>query len=181
MLRIPDVSSAPLEDPTDENPVVKYKVITESNLYDATENLIQQGTDTQRDAAVNSLAGSQGWFIKLNNRAGEKVLSESTTVNNEVFLTTYEPKVSSDACLPPTGTARMYHLSALDGRAVVNYDGVDSKTLIVDDRYVELNTAGLPPKPQRMRVDDTDVVCVGTECKTIDTVQGVVETYWYED
>jgi len=181
MLKIPDVSSAPLEDPTAETPVVKYSVITESNLYEATENLIQQGTDTQREAAVKSLAGAQGWFIKLNNRAGEKVLSESTTVNNEVFLTTYEPKASSDPCLPPTGTARMYHLSVLDGRAVVNYDGVDSKTLIVEDRYVELNTAGLPPKPQRMRVDDTDVVCVGTECKTIDTVQGVVETYWYED
>lgn len=181
MLKIPDVSSAPLEDPTAKNPVVKYGVITESNLYDATENLIQQGTGTQRDAAVKSLAGAQGWFIKLNNRAGEKVLSESTTVNNEVFLTTYEPKASSDPCLPPTGTARMYHLSVLDGRAVVNYDGVGGDALTVPDRYVELSTAGLPPKPQRMRVDDTDVICVGTECRTINTVQGVVETYWYED
>lgn len=181
MLKIPDVSSAPLDDPTAENPVVEYDLITESELYDATENLIQQGTEAEREAAVKSLAGAQGWFIKLNNRAGEKVLSESTTVNNEVFLTTYEPKASSDPCLPPTGTARMYHLSVLDGRAVVNYDGVNGDALTVPDRYVELNTAGLPPKPQRMRVDDTDVICVGTECKTIDTVQGVVETYWYED
>jgi|AZIH01.1.fsa_nt_gi type IV pilus assembly protein PilY1 len=181
MLKIPDVSSAPLADPTATNPVVEYDVVTETNLYDATENLIQQGDTGQREGAVKSLAGAQGWFIKLNNRAGEKVLSESTTVNNEVFLTTYEPKASSDPCLPPTGTARMYHLSVLDGRAVVNYDGVGGDALTVPDRYVELSTAGLPPKPQRMRVDDTDVICVGTECKTIDTVQGVVETYWYED
>ena len=184
MLKISAVSSAPL-DPTDPKQLrVLYRTRTEANLYDATANLIQQGTDAERAAAVTSLAGADGWFIKLNNNPGEKVLSESTTINNEVFLTTYEPKASSDPCLPPTGTARLYHLSALDGRAVYNYykkDGSGDDALTIPDRYVELSTAGLPPSPQRMRIDDTDVVCVGTECRLIDTLKGVVETYWYED
>jgi type IV pilus assembly protein PilY1 len=179
MLRIPDVSSAPV-DPTDGTTVL-YNTITESNLYDATDNLIQQGTNDEPDVAAKTLAGQQGWYIRLEND-GEKVLSSSTTVNEEVFVTTYEPKVSSDPCLPPTGTSRLYHMSVVDARAVINYDGQGTiEALTKPDRYVELSTAGLPPSPQRMRVEDTDVICVGTECRTIDTVSGVVETFWYED
>lgn len=183
MLKIDSVSSAPL-DPTDVNQLrVLYETLTESNLYDATDNIIQQGNDTQRATEAQNLAGSDGWYIKLNNNPGEKVLSESVTVNNEVYITTYEPKASSDPCLPPTGTARLYHLSVLDGRAVRNYytdDGKGDDDLTREDRYVELDVP-LPSSPQRMRVDDTDVICVGTDCQTIDSIQGVVETYWYED
>lgn len=181
MLKIAAVSSAPLDPSDPDQETVLYNTITESSLYDATENLIQQGNATERDAAAQALAGKQGWYIRLEND-GEKVLSSSTTINNEVFVTTYEPKVSSDPCLPPTGTSRLYHLSVLDGRAVRNYDGVgEADELTKPDRYVQLRTGGLPPTPQRMRVDDTNVVCVGTECQAIDAISGVVETYWYED
>ncbi|WP_336368334.1 pilus assembly protein [Marinobacter sp. C2H3] len=183
MLKIASVSSAPLDLTDPDNPVVSYKTITESDLYDATDNLIQQGNASERTAAAESLGASDGWYIRLTN-AGEKVLSTSTTVNSEVFITTYEPKPSTNPCVPSTGTSRLYHLSVLDGRAVRNYYTADNKPadeLTKDDRPVELNTAGLPANPQRMRVDDTDVVCVGTECRAIDTLKGVVETYWYED
>ncbi|WP_296935033.1 PilC/PilY family type IV pilus protein [uncultured Marinobacter sp.] len=183
MLKIPAVSSAPL-DPKDATQTrVLYQTITESNLFDTTDNLIQQGTDAQRTTAAQDLAASKGWFIDLSSNPGEKVLAESVTANNEVFITTYEPKASSDPCLPPTGTSRLYHLSVLDGRAVRNYytgDGKPADELTREDRPVELGIP-LPSSPQRMRVDDTDVICVGTDCQTIETVQGVVETYWYED
>ncbi|AZT82886.1 pilus assembly protein PilY [Marinobacter sp. NP-4(2019)] len=181
MLKIESVSSAPIDPSDSKEETILYETLTEDDLYDATDNLIQQGTDTQRSAASTELAGKHGWFIRLTN-AGEKVLSESTTVNNEIYVTTYEPKASDNPCLPPTGTSRLYHLSAFDGRAVQNYDGTGADdALTKSDRYVELITAGLPPTPQRMRVEDTDVICIGTECKTINTVKGVVETYWYED
>ncbi|AHI30177.1 hypothetical protein [Marinobacter similis] len=59
MLKIAAVSSAPL-DPSDPNEeTVLYQTITESNLYDATDNLIQQGNATERDAAAQALAGQQ--------------------------------------------------------------------------------------------------------------------------
>lgn len=184
MMKIPDVSSAPMDMSDPDNPVVDYDTITESDLlYDATANLIQQGTASERTEASQALGAADGWYIRLTN-AGEKVLSTSTTVNNEVFITTYEPKASTNPCVPSTGTSRLYHLSVLDGSAVRNYYTVDSKPedeLTKEDRPVELNTAGLPANAQRMRVDDTNVICVGTECRTIDTVKGVVETYWYED
>ncbi len=182
MLKMPAVSSAPL-DPTDPNQTrVLYETITESNLFDTTDNLIQQGTDTERTSAQQSLAASDGWFIRLEN-AGEKVLAESVTVNNVTYITTYEPKRSSDPCLPPTGTSRLYEVSALDGSAVSNLytlDGKPADELTKKDRS-ERTPVPLPSTPQRMRIDDTDVICVGTDCKTIETIQGVVETYWYED
>lgn len=178
MLRISDVTDAPINDALE----VEYTALTEASLYDATDNLIQEGaTEADRSAAAESLGSSEGWYIRLENE-GEKVLSTSQTINNEVFFTTYEPTPSTNPCVPAAGTSRLYHISALDGRAVVNYDGIGADDeLTAEDRLVELNTIGLPPNPQRMRVDDTDIVCVGAECRTVDSVTGVVETYWFEE
>lgn len=178
MLRMPDVTSPPIN----AGGLVDYTALTELSLYDATENLIQEGDDDdERAAAAESLGSASGWYIRLENE-GEKVLSTSQTINNEIFFTTYEPTPSTNVCVPAAGTSRLYHISVLDGRAVVNYDqvGADDE-LTAEDRLVELNTIGLPPSPQRMRVDDTDIVCVGAECQTVDSVTGVVETYWYEE
>lgn len=183
MMKIKAVSSAPLDPADATQQTLLYKTVTESDLYDATDNLIQQGDSDEKNAAAQALGSAEGWFIRLTN-SGEKVLSTSTTVNSEVFITTFEPTPSNNPCIPSTGTSRLYHISVLDGRAVVNYytdDGKDAKHLTDEDREVELDTPGLPASPQRMRVDDTDVVCVGTECRTIETLNGVVETYWYED
>lgn len=177
MLKIPDVTAAPVNDDGE----VDYSALTESSLYDATDNVIQEGDEDDRVAAAEALGAASGWYIRLTND-GEKVLSTSQTINNEIFFTTYEPTPSTNPCVPAAGTSRLYHISALDGRAVVNYDGVGADdALTATDRYVQLNTIGLPPNPQRMRVDDTDIVCVGAECRTVDSVTGVVETYWFEE
>ncbi|WP_404368385.1 PilC/PilY family type IV pilus protein [Marinobacter sp.] len=191
MLRIPDVTAPPIKLDANGDPVldannkeiVEYSTLTEVDLYDATENLIQEGTSAEQQAAALALNSAQGYFIKLEN-SGEKVLSSSQTINNETFITTYEPTPSTNPCVPSAGTSRLYHISAFDGRAIINYDLVDNpdpNELTRGDREVELNTIGIPPDPQRMRVDDTDIVCVGAECKKIDSLTGVVETYWYEE
>lgn len=179
MMRMPDVTSPPLN--ADDE--AEYTAITEDDLYDATDNLIQQGNETEKAGAAEALSTSKGWYIRLE-RDGEKVLSTSQTINNEVFITTYEPTPSENPCTPAAGTSRLYHLSVVDGRAIENYFTYDNREpddLTQEDREVELSTIGLPPDPQRMRVDDTDIVCVGAECRTVDSITGVVETYWYED
>lgn len=180
MMRMPDVASPPLN--ADDEP--SYTTLTEADLFDTTDNLIQQGEDeSDKSDAAEALSTSDGWFIRLE-RGGEKVLSTSQTINNEVFITTYEPTPSDNPCTPAAGTSRLYHISAADGRAVRNYytaDGRDENNLTAGDREKELSTIGLPPDAQRMRVDDTDIVCVGAECETVDTITGVVETYWYEE
>ncbi len=177
MMRIPEVSAPPVD--SDGN--VAYTPITETALYDATDNLVQQGDADEQNEAAAAIGLADGWYIRLTN-SGEKVLSTSQTINNEVFVTTYEPTPSTNPCIPSAGTSRLYHISVLDGRAVRNYDGVGkADELTRPDREVALKTIGLPADPQRMRVDDTDVVCVGAECVTVDSLKGVVETYWYEE
>jgi type IV pilus assembly protein PilY1 len=73
----------------------------------------------------------------------------------------------------------------LDGSARVNYytlDNAPADELTGEDRQVaDLPIGGLPPKPQRMRIDDKNIICVGTFCTDFEAPVGVVETYWYEE
>ncbi|MFL1455580.1 pilus assembly protein [Marinobacter sp. GN3S48] len=184
-LQISDVVDPPAHppEPNETEGEIDYSLakVTEADLYDTTGNLIGQGDEDEQAQAQTELAAADGWYIRMV-RAGEKVLSTSQTVNGELFFTTFEPKPNANPCIPSSGTSRLYHIYVADGQPVVNYDGLGSDTeLTVPDREVTLNTLGLPPDPQRMRVDGKDVVCVGAECFPVDSLTGVVETYWYED
>lgn len=182
MLRIAAVTSAPTVTTGDTEEIV-YEKLTEADLYDTTENLIGQGTDAQQSEAAASLKDAQGWYIRFT-RPGEKMLSTSQTIANQTFFTTYEPTPSTTGCVPSAGAPRLFHISAEDGTPVLNYDlfaSSSSDNLTREDREVALMTTGLPPSPQRMRIDGKDIICVGAECIPVETVTGVVETYWYEE
>lgn len=179
MLRIADM----IDPPGLSAGAVSYSSVkvTESDLFDTTDNLIAEGTTAQQDEARLALAAAKGWYIRLT-RDGEKILSASQTIAGQVFITSYEPQRSVGSCLPSSGTSRLYHLNVADGTAVVNYNGLgDDDELTKEDREVLLSTLGLPPDPQRMRVDGKDIICVGAECMPVDSVTGVIETYWYEE
>ncbi len=180
MLRMTAVTGAPTI-PVGGVDVVTYTKLTEANLYDTTDNLIGEGTDAQKTTALNSLTNAKGWYIRLT-RSGEKVLSTSQTIGNQTFITTYEPTPNNAECVPSAGTPRLYHFNVKDGTPVVNYDDVGSDdNLTKSDRELVLKTPGLPPSPQRMRIDGKDIICVGAECLPVTSVTGIVETYWYED
>ena len=187
MLRIPDAATAPDSNANGTTDYDNYGW-TEDDLYDATANLIGQGTDDEIATATQSLAEKKGWLMKLVDYSdglhkGEKALSASTTVNNQVFITTYEPTPVTDGCVPLAGKSRLYHIWAKDAQPVLNYDKVVSNSetdLTKEDRRVDL-TDPLPPDPQRMRVDGVDVICVGARCAKQDTVTGLIETFWYQN
>ncbi|MDX1455896.1 MAG: PilC/PilY family type IV pilus protein, partial [Gammaproteobacteria bacterium] len=73
------------------------------------------------DAALNS---ARGWYFDLA-EPGEKVLAESVTIRNQLVFTTFDPSSSASACDPGLGTARMYILSATDGRTLFDLNGDD--------------------------------------------------------
>ncbi len=180
MLRIHDATGFP--DANDDG-VADYVKLKESNLFDSTDNLIQQGTDAQKKAASATLNASSthGWYIRLT-RNGEKVLASSQTIRGEMFITSYEPSSASVGCTPTAGTPRLYHLNIVDGSAMVNYDGIGAAdALTKEDREFILKTTGLPASPQRMRVDGKDSICVGTECIKFAGGLNILNTYWYEE
>ncbi len=142
--------------PTDGGGNISYPAtLTESDLYDATANLIGQGTSTQQATAVSQLNGSSGWYIKLNKAdgswEGEKVLAESLTVQNQILFTTFTPVVntaSQNSCAPSQGTAKTYRVNLLDATPVKNYDQVGSADALTrSDRAVGLARGGIPPEP----------------------------------
>lgn len=105
--------------------------LTNADLFDATDNLIQQGTDTQKSEANEQMLASSGWYIDLS--GGEKVMSRSYTLAGRVVFTTFAPDTGADAvnrCEPTPGVARLYAVRLQDASAVIDFNRNDVLTKI---------------------------------------------------
>jgi len=114
-----------------------------SDLVDVTDNLVQQGTATEKVQANAALAAGYGWFLRLPN-AGEKITSSPKLLNKKVFFTTFTPgsgSVSSDPCTVSYdyGVSRLYVLDYKTGGAVYDYNA--SNSLTKDDRSIIIGTS----------------------------------------
>ena len=103
-----------------------FVTITESDLVDVTDNLIQLGTPAQKAQALEDLNNSKGWFIRLED-SGEKGVSSPVVFGGVVYYTTYTPvsgdgTPTEDPCLVTgsTGIARLYALDYKTGAAVLD-------------------------------------------------------------
>jgi len=120
--------------------------ITEGDLFDTTDNKIQDGTPTEQQAARDALNSAKGWYITL--ATGEKVVGGSVTLNGTVFFGTNQPSSVSDASCNNLGTARLYALNFTDGASTLEQctaNGGD--TLGICDRSTTLEGGGYPPSP----------------------------------
>ncbi|MEX2576134.1 MAG: hypothetical protein WD382_05730 [Halofilum sp. (in: g-proteobacteria)] len=149
--------------PTDKDGDLSYADLRENDLYDATANVIGEGPDEQREAAVDELFNDKdGWFIELEND-GEKVMAESTTLDGQVIFTTYQPdeKGSTQTCAPGEGISRAYTMNVTDATPVAdrNEDGTETAS----DRSQQLKRGGIPPKPTVMVVNGERRVFFGPE------------------
>jgi type IV pilus assembly protein PilY1 len=126
--------------------------LTESDLFDTTNNLIQQGTAEQQAAATVSLNNARGWYITL--AAGEKVDGPSTTLSGATFFGTNTPADGDEnSCVANLGTARTYAVNYLTGGAVIHLDGNLGDALNADDRSQVIPGGGFPPPPVALQVD----------------------------
>ena len=87
-----------------------------------------------------------GWMLMLNNAAGEKNLSRSITINNQVLFTTFAPIAATDVCSAPSGQAFVYALSTKNGDPVLPLSS-GSSNLSTADRSKVLATQSIPPGP----------------------------------
>jgi type IV pilus assembly protein PilY1 len=117
----------------------------ESDLYDATEDLLQAGNATQKTAALTALNAAKGWLIQLlPSTSGEKCLASPVVFYGVAYFTTFAP--SPDAPLPGTdpcyvgeGIARLYELGYKTATAAFNLDG--SLAYGASDRSQVIGTA----------------------------------------
>ena len=126
--------------------------LVHGNLFDTTDNLIQQGTTAQQAAAVVSLNNAKGWYIELGE--GEKVDGPSTTLSGATFFGTNTPAdPDSRVCIGNLGTARTYAVDYLTAGAVIHLDGNLGDPLNLDDRSIVIPGGGFPPAPVALQVD----------------------------
>ena len=171
MIKDPNVWSAPIDSNGDGHPDYPAP-IKESELYDATDNLIQDGTAAQKVAAQNALNAADGWLIDL--AAGEKGFSAAKVYDYAVLFTTYngDRTANVDTCdaLTTQGESKFYALNMTNGASIfAEMDGNDG-TQDIGDRSKLLKVPGMPPAPSLMfpkAVDGSGNVKLGGEVLAI--------------
>jgi type IV pilus assembly protein PilY1 len=157
--------------------------ITESTLYDATANCVQQCTGDAQAAAEAALLAADGWYFDL--RSGEKVVGAATTVAGTVFFSTNQP--ASNDCGTNLGIAREYQVSYQNAGAVRDLE--PGNDLNVADRSSEHPGGGFPPEHQPFLIDfGTDAeqyeqgVISGTDVNRVDAVPfgARLRTFWHK-
>lgn len=134
-----------------------HKQVTQSRLVDVTSNALQLDTTTEsaRSTILNNLnaPGNFGWYINLNERAGEKVLAPALTFNKVSYFTTYTPNPGlGDVCAPGNlGVSRLYAVDYKTGEAVLNF--LDSN----DSESTDNNTRALSKSGKVLRRSDRSV------------------------
>ncbi len=136
----------------DGSPPAPYSLpFCESSLTDVTSDVLQSSTATQaaKTTVLNSLESSMGWFIQLNQSAGESLNpGEKCTASPNVYAgvanyTTFAPTPvnTQSVCTIGTGEGYIYSLQYQTGSSVIdlNQDG----QLTVSDRSTSIGS-GLP-------------------------------------
>ncbi|MEJ1965720.1 MAG: PilC/PilY family type IV pilus protein [Gammaproteobacteria bacterium] len=125
----------------DRNPYAQFS----QDAYNKAKPILDTDTtlvDISADPTGTPVTSTdEGWKLTLSKRdgAGEKVLSESITVNNVVLFTTFQPTSAAGkgACFP-TATNRAYALTAFGGKPAIDFTETSTPVLNNDDISVVL-------------------------------------------
>ena len=142
--------------------------IHEIELYDATDNLLQVGTDSQPADAAADLRSARGWYITLG--TGEKAVGGTITIAGTVFFGTNQwNSTIAGACNGSLGLARIYGMSYKDATTTLNLDGETG--IATTDRILNVPGGGLLPSPTYAILESVPQVAVtGTAAGTYQTV-----------
>lgn len=162
--------------------------ITESDLFDTTDNDIGQGDAGEVTAAVTALGSKDGWLIDLHepngDYVGEKGLSEALIIDGLLVATTYVPQDTSSTvtCKPADGKGYVYFMSVVDAQPQYNFDTVvdSSDSLTAEDRRNQLIRGGIPPNPAPIFTEDGSAIIVGTEPAESTSDDRPRKLFWYE-
>jgi type IV pilus assembly protein PilY1 len=134
-------------------------VLTEADLVDVTDDLIQLGTAAEQQQIKTELANAKGWYIRFEN-AGEKVVSSPRVFGGTVYFSTYTPSEATDPdpvdpCAASTvrGVGRLYALHYKTGASMHNFSSPpetdhsgNTVSLGKNDRSFSIGTA-IPSAP----------------------------------
>ncbi|MET0069082.1 MAG: VWA domain-containing protein [Candidatus Thiodiazotropha sp.] len=166
-----------IKDPGVWTKPITYVTVAHDELYDATANLVQDGTADQQGAARNSLALLKGWFIDLG--YSEKSYSKAVLYDYLVLFTTFsaERSVELAACEArgASGVGRAYAVNMRDASAVIDGFGGSFGTLDRGDRTKVLRMLGIPPSPALVFPEGEQAATLGNVVKALVGLEEVAE------
>lgn len=179
---------------TDAGPVtgtdaVAHPSLTESALFDATDDCLQVCTGSSLTTAQASFAAAQGWYITFGQ--GEKNIGNAIALNKVVFFNTNQPSTASGStCDSNLGIARQYKVAVADGTAPTDITG-DGVVGVADRSKVHAG-GGYLPSPVHVVVQVPDAsgntvtvegVISGTEVDAPPgtTLNSRTRQYWYKE
>ncbi|QFU76999.1 hypothetical protein EY643_15830 [Halioglobus maricola] len=160
--------------------------LTEADLYDITDNAINDGSDTEMADAVDALQAAHGWKFDLVN-LGEKSLAQTLSIDGKVYVPTFTPsnEVFDDgiSCGPSPGTGIMYIIDLYDGeRAVLDMGDIipDTPSLhVAEDGKIRLL---LPPGTPAANSDEPgEIDCEGGICDVNESLRPPYGNYWFQE
>ncbi|MBF0453999.1 MAG: VWA domain-containing protein [Magnetococcales bacterium] len=175
----------------DTNSSGSYHKLVEGDLYNATENLISQGSGSEQTIAATSLSEADGWLVELTESSsyiGEKILGSSIIFDNWLMFTSYTPVASdTQSCQAQQGVSRFYLMNICNASPISDLDPAqdpDNPSLLVkEDRSRTLRRGGIAPEPSiLLPAGSSPVVLVGPEqpISDIPFANLLKRTYWKE-
>ncbi|MEJ2659081.1 MAG: hypothetical protein P8012_18150, partial [Desulfobacterales bacterium] len=112
-----------------------------SSETDSVQRKIFYAPDAIEELFGQKLAEKKGWFIRLDQNAGEKVTSSMLVYNGVVYFTTYTPDTGtppSDPCetVSGHGLSRLYALNYQTGEAAFEWSDVEETDNTEDHNIV---------------------------------------------
>ena len=152
---------------------VPSDVVEHNDLGDITSDCLQNNSCSGSGPNLSS-----GWRLQLE-AEGEKNLATPTTLARRIFFTTYIPPGSSasSTCEPSEGTGRLYAVSLSNGTAVNDYAVSNGTDLGKVDRYVDLDSGGIPSEV--VYIPFNKILRPDLSIEEVDTF-GRWKTYWYK-
>jgi type IV pilus assembly protein PilY1 len=173
---------------------VSGEVLTPASLADVTDNCTQDLTILRSSCTPNF---QSGWFVRMIEGRGEKVLASALTAANRVYFSSYLPPRSNEAatCGPSEGGGLFYAVGLKQGTAVFNYSLADCPASgcggsdapnSARDRFDELASAGIPAEVVYLNIPDAsgnEVKCALGSDLTCRALPGATRfrTFWYKD
>lgn len=87
--------NAQMDASTDESPIHNFFTLSHKDLFNATNNILQEGSAEQIKVAEERLKDKYGWYIDLE-ESGEKGLSSPVVLDGTAFFTTFVPVESTN-------------------------------------------------------------------------------------
>ncbi|MEW8525464.1 MAG: VWA domain-containing protein [Candidatus Thiodiazotropha endolucinida] len=154
-----------------------YVTVAQNELYDASDNLVQDGTAEQVISAQNSLASLNGWYIDLG--FSEKSYSKAVLYDYLVLFTTFSAERSAElaACEArgASGVGRAYAVNMKDASAIIDGFGGHEGTLDIGDRTKVLSMLGIPPSPTLVFPEGEEAATLGNVVKALVGLEEVTE------